>query len=173
MHGNSCALVVPTFRTGGRLSMGVRRVLVICLSLSLFFSAGSIFAREDTRTPEEKAFQFRDGLFRVIEYKFGRMIGAKFAGDKAGFHKNAAEIAWLSKMVTEGFIPNSIVKGSRAKAEIWEDWDKFEKRAMDFTSNMNGLADPAYDIDSFNPKKFGGDNCGGCHRAFKSREPKS
>ena len=153
--------------------MNIRRVLVICLSLSLIFTGASLSAREDKRTPEEKAFQYRDGLFRVIEYKFGSMIGSKFAGDKAGFHKKASEIAYLSKMITEGFIPNSIVKGSRAKADIWEDWEKFEQRTKEFTSNMEGLANPSYDIDSFDPKKFGGDNCGGCHRAFKSREPKS
>lgn len=152
--------------------MYMRRVFAICLAFSLVVTAGTVGAKEDTRTPEEKAFQFRDGLFHVIEYKFGKMIGAKFAGDKAGFHRIASEIAWLSKMIPEGFIPNSIVKGSRAKADIWEDWEKFNKKASEFKSNMQGLADAGYDYSSFDPKKFGGDNCGGCHRPFKAREPK-
>ena len=139
--------------------------------LTLLFSSTVIGADEDTRTPEEKAWQFRDGLFHVIEWKFSKMIEAKFAGDKNGFHRNAAELSYLSKMIPEGFVPNSIVVGSRATAEIWQDWDDFSAKAADFRSNLSELADPAYDYTTFDPKKFGGDNCGSCHRAFKSRTP--
>ena len=150
--------------------MNFQKAMIKALCFTLLLTAGYVGAREDTRTPEEKAYQFRDGLFHVIEYKFGKMIEAKFAGDKAGFHKMAGEIAWLSRLVPEGFIPNSIVAGTQAKPDIWEDWDKFTGKAKEFTANMEGLADPAYDISAFNPKKFGGDNCGSCHRSFKSRE---
>jgi cytochrome c556 len=143
---------------------------IYCSILAIILSIGTVIAEEDTRTPEEKAYQFRDGLFHVIEYKFGKMIEAKFAGDKATFHKIAAEISYMSNMIPEGFIPNSIVEGTQAKEEIWEDWDKFTKKAAGFTDNLNGLADPGYDISAFDPKKFGGDNCGSCHRKFKSRE---
>jgi cytochrome c556 len=143
---------------------------IFCTILVIVLSAGTLQAAEDTRTPEEKAYQFRDGLFHVIEYKFVKMIESKFAGDKAAFHKIAAEISYMSKMIPEGFIPNSIVEGTQAKPEIWEDWDKFTAKATEFTKNLDGLADSNYDISSFDPKKFGGDNCGSCHRKFKARE---
>jgi cytochrome c556 len=138
--------------------------------LTILLSTTSTFADEDTRTPAEKAYQFRDGLFHVIEYKFGKMIEAKFAGDKAAFHKIASEISYMSNMIPEGFIPNSIVEGTQAKPEIWEDWDTFTEKSKEFTSNLNALADPGYDFSTFDPKKFGGDNCGSCHRKFKDRE---
>ena len=143
---------------------------IFCTILMIVLSAGTLQAKEDTRTPEEKAYQFRDGLFHVIEYKFVKMIESKFGGDKAAFHKIAAEISYMSKMIPEGFIPNSIVEGTQAKPEIWEDWDKFTAKSTEFTKNLDGLADSNYDISSFDPKKFGGDNCGSCHRKFKSRE---
>jgi len=141
--------------------------LIATIFLTLTMSAGVVFADDIEATPEEKAYKFRDGLFNVILWRFEQMIGAKFAGDKATFHKNASEIYYLSKMIPEGFIPNSIVKGSKAKKEIWEDWDKFTAKAADFTKNAEELANPSYDITSFDPKKFGGENCGGCHRKFK------
>jgi cytochrome c556 len=146
--------------------------IILYSILSILISTGAAAADEkkDTRTPEEKAYQFRDGLFHVIEFKFGKMIEAKFADDKLAFHKIAAEISYLSKMIPEGFIPNSIVEGTQAKKEIWEDWKKFTKKAAKFQKNLDGLADPTYDFTSFDPKKFGGDNCGSCHRKFKSRE---
>jgi len=144
--------------------------ILFCSFLAILLSTGTVTAKEDTRTPEEKAYQFRDGLFHVIEYKFVKMIEAKFAGDKAAFHKIAAEISYMSKMIPEGFIPNSIVEGTKAKPEIWEDWDKFTAKSAEFTKNLDGLADSGYDISSFDPKKFGGDNCGSCHRKFKARE---
>ena len=144
--------------------------LIISIFLALTMSLGGVFAADEEPTAEEKAYKFRDGLFHVIYWQFERMIEAKFAGDKAEFHKNAAEISYLSKMIPEGFIPNSIVNGSKAKKEIWEDWDKFTAKAADFTSNVDALANPSYDIASFDPKKFGGENCGGCHRKFKEKD---
>lgn len=139
-------------------------ISLIFLSLSV-----STVQAKDERTPEQKAYDFRDGLFNVIEWRFVKMIEAKFAGDKAGFHKNAMQISKLSDMITEGFVPNSMVDGTKAKQDIWDDWDEFKAKVAEFKSNMDGLADPAYDIADFDPKKFGGDNCGSCHRAFKSR----
>jgi len=146
--------------------------LVLAVGCVLFLSMGTLQAdeKEDKRTPEEKAYQFRDGLFRVIEFKFGKMIEAKFAGDKRAFHQYASQIAWLARMIPEGFIPDSRVKGTKAKEDIWEDWDEFTDKAEKFKVNMQKLADPSYDITSFDPKEFGGDNCGACHRPFKSRE---
>ena len=73
--------------------------IIFCSILAILLSIGNVVAEEkkDTRTPEEKAYQFRDGLFHVIEYKFSKMIEAKFAGDKVTIHKIAAEISYMSK----------------------------------------------------------------------------
>ncbi len=144
------------------------RTVVIATCLVLFASTGLVQAK-DERTPAEKAYEFRDGLFNVVEWRFVKMIEAKFAGDKAGFHRNAAQIVALTDMIEEGFIPDSMVDGTLAKKDIWDDWDEFTGKIAEFKKNMNALADPAYDIAGFDPKKVGGDNCGSCHRAFKSK----
>ena len=149
--------------------MTMRRMIFLTLMMCSLGSA-SLMAK-DERTPEEKAYDFRDGLFNVVEWRFVKMIEAKFAGDKAGFHRNAAQLAKLADMIEEGFIPNSMVNGTLAKADIWEDWDKFKGKIADFKSNMNALADSSYDISGFDPKKVGNENCGSCHRPFKSRTP--
>lgn len=139
--------------------------------ITMFMMVGVSMAQQrDTRTPQEKAFEFRDGLMHTIEWKFGKLIEAKFKGDKAGFHKQAADLAYLTTMITEGFeLKNSIVDKSHAKPDIWNDWDTFLKKAKNMQEAAQGLTADDYDLSAFNPKKFGGQNCGGCHRDFKKR----
>jgi len=146
-------------------------VIIITAVSTMFLMAGVAMAQQgDTRTPEEKAFEFRDGLMHTIEWKFGKVIEAKFKGDKAGFKKQSSDLAYLTTMITEGFeLKNSIVKDSKAKQDIWNDWDKFRKKAEDIQQAAHELTADDYDLSAFDPKKFGGQNCGGCHRDFKKR----
>ena len=92
-------------------------------------------------------------------------------GDKTAFHKNATDLAFLTTMIPEGFeLKNSIVDDSTAKKEIWEDWDKFLEKAKNIQQATHELSAPEYDMASFDPRKFGGQNCGGCHRDFRKRD---
>ena len=142
--------------------------LLLASSLTLLFS-NSLLAQQDDRTPEEKAYQFRDGVFHAMEWKFGQIIQAKFAKDTAGFQSHAQDLAYLAAMIDEGFIANSIVEGSKAKAEIWEDRKDFSKRADELETAALALS-KSDDLDAFSPRKFGGEHCGGCHRRFKVKE---
>ena len=54
------------------------RTIIVSVCLGLLMSLGSVQAK-DERTPEEKAYDFRDGLFNVIEWRFVKMIEAKTA----------------------------------------------------------------------------------------------
>ena len=125
----------------------------------------------DTRSPAEKAFEFRHGLMHTIEWKFGKLVEAKMKGDKQAFHKNAVDLAFLTTMIPEGFeLKDSIVKDSSAKKEIWEDWNTFLEKAKNIQQAARGLAAADYAMSSFDPRKFGGENCGACHRKFKKRD---
>ena len=92
-------------------------------------------------------------------------------GDKTAFHKNATDLAFLTTMIPEGFeLKDSIVKDSSAKKEIWEDWNTFLEKAKNIQQAARGLAAADYAMSSFDPRKFGGENCGACHRKFKKRD---
>lgn len=142
--------------------------LLLAASLTLVGSHGAL-AQQDDRTPEEKAYQFRDGVFHAMEWKFGQIIQAKFAKDTATFQAHAQDLAYLADMIDEGFIANSIVEGSKAKAEIWQDREDFTERAAALKTAAVALSQ-SDDLDAFSPRKFGGEHCGGCHRKFKVKE---
>ena len=50
---------------------------IAALTISMMFGV-SMAQQRDTRTPQEKAFEFRHGLMHTIEWKFGKLIAAKF-----------------------------------------------------------------------------------------------
>lgn len=144
--------------------------------LSVFFAASIAFvmssaalAQQDTRTPEEKAYQYRDGVFHAMEWKMGQMIQAKIQADKQAFQKHAGDMAYLAGLIDEGFIANSIVEGSKAKPEIWQDREDFSRRANELQQTAAAFAESG-DIEEFNPRKFGGDTCGACHRNYKEKD---
>ena len=134
-------------------------------------SAVTMAQMRDTRSPAEKAFEFRHGLMHTIEWKFSKLVEAKMKGDKSAFQKNAADLAYLTTMIPEGFeLKDSIVDDSKAKKEIWEDWDEFLQKAKNIQQAARELSVPGYDPAAFDPRKFGGQNCGGCHRDFRERD---
>ena len=142
--------------------------------LSRFCFAGicmiALSAHSDKETtPEEKAWKYRDGVFRVIHWKFGKMIEAKQQKNQAAFVSNAKDMAYLAGMVVEGFeLKDSMPEGTLAKKAIWQDWDDFSAKTKEFQKNVQALAESG-DLDAFNPRKFGSENCGGCHRKYKEK----
>lgn len=150
----------------------MKKGLVVVISSVLFFSvmASEVYAQgRDTRTPEEKEYTFRDSLFNVIAYKATQLPAAKASGDQAAFKKAAADIAYLAGLITEGFqIKDNTFEGSLALPAIWEDFDDFTARAKTLQDAAQALADSG-DMESYTPRGFGGENCGGCHRNYKQR----
>lgn len=148
----------------------MKKMSIVLLTSLLTLCGATAALAQDTRTPEEKSYQFRAGLFKTIEWKFSQMIGAKFASDEAAFKKHAGDLAYLAGLITEGFeLKDSLPEGTKAKKEIWEDWDDFVEKAGDFQKNAQALADSG-DFASFDFKKFGSGNCGACHRNYKERD---
>ena len=102
-------------------------------------------------TPEERAYQFRTGMFQTFAWKMGRLVGAKMANDSAAFSKHATDLQNLTSMLEEGFqIENSLPDGTSAKPEIWEDFDKFEEKATTLRSAVAGLTEEGA-MESFAP----------------------
>jgi cytochrome c556 len=127
-------------------------------------------------TPEAAAFNYRDGLMKSIAWKVGKLRGmaqGEMTVDEAVFKKSAHDVAALAGMVTEGFIPNSIVQGSAATPEIWMNFADFTQKATDLKNAAQALADAA-DQNGFEASKglvdAVGKTCGGCHRPYRKRQ---
>lgn len=127
-------------------------------------------------TPEQQAFEFRDGLMRAISWKVSRLRGmaqGDIPADDATALKDARDVATLAGMIPEGFIPNSIVKGSAALPEIWMNLADFKQKAGDLQMAATALAD-ASQANGFAAAKgmvqAVGQSCGGCHRPYRKRQ---
>ena len=143
--------------------------LTFALIVSLLTLAHA-HADDKKPTPEERAYQFRTGMFQTFAWKMGQLVGAKMSNDSAAFNKHATDLQNLTSMLEEGFqIENSLPDGTAAKPEIWEDFDKFEERATTLRTAVAGLTEEGA-MESFDPKDFGSKNCSGCHRDFKVKE---
>lgn len=131
--------------------------------------SGAVLAQKQP-TPEERAYKFRTSLFQTFAWKLGQMAGAKGRNDEAAFSKHAADLSQLSTLIEEGFqIENSLPEGSNAKPEIWQDFEKFQSKAIALTESASNFSEAGAMAD-FKIKKFGSKNCGGCHRDFKIKD---
>jgi cytochrome c556 len=151
--------------------LGVALVPLLTVSCSQSSGPG---AEEDT--PEMAAFHYRDSLMKVIAFKVGRlrsMAQGEIPANDAAFAKDAHDVVTLASMIPEGFIPNSIVKGSAALPEIWMNMDDFKQKASDLQNAAQALADAA-SANGFEASKgmvqAVGQTCGGCHRPYRRRQ---
>jgi cytochrome c556 len=65
------------------------------------------------------------------------------------------------------------VKGTRAKKEIWQDWNKFKAGLNALNTNTAALAKAVNSGgDAGAAFKAVGKTCGGCHKAFRGKKPK-
>ncbi len=132
-------------------------------------SVASTLAHSQPPSKEEQAMGFRQGVFQGLSWKMGQLAGAKGAGDRAAFQKHANDLAYLTGLITEGFIPDSLIEGSAAKPAVWGDAAGFQAAAEKMQSMAAELASDDYDMGSFDPRGFGREGCGGCHKDFKER----
>jgi cytochrome c556 len=87
------------------------------------------------------------------------------------FTKAATDLAALSGMVTDGFMPQGAPDGSRALPAIWESWSDFEMRAQNFQEAAQAVANAAQSgglegaRDLVRPLQ---QTCGGCHSTYRA-----
>lgn len=141
--------------------------------ISVFFLSvllSTNISADEQPTPEERAFEFRDGLFHTFSWKMGQLYGAQAKEDEAAFIKHAGDLVALSSLLEEGFqIKDSIPEGSLAKPEIWQDYDSFKEKAIGLNAAAKGLTKEGA-MANFNIRDFGSKNCGSCHRDFRVKK---
>ncbi len=89
------------------------------------------------------AYVKRDGLMHLIrgqQYILQEMLVGKREIDQAEFVRAAKSLAALFSMIPSTFEPNLTVEISRARPEIWQNWDDFVARAAEFQKLAEELA---------------------------------
>lgn len=141
---------------------------------AVLFALAAVAHGADEPTPAERAVGYRQSVFHVIAGNFGPMAGmvkGEIPFDAKAFALRAERVAFLSALPLEGFIPNSRVGKTEAKAEIWENMDDFKSRMETFQTEAGKLAEAAKTasaIDALKPQ-FGkvGQACKDCHDQYK------
>ena len=135
--------------------------------MSLFVLSASAYSQQPSL--EEQAVSFRQGVFQSLSWKMGQLARAKASDNRTLFQQHADDLSYLTGLITEGFIADSLVGDSKAKPSVWEDPKGFQQAADNMQKMAAELADVNYDMGSFNPRNFGRESCGGCHKDFKER----
>ncbi|MCF1428507.1 MAG: cytochrome c [Shewanella sp.] len=147
----------------------MKKVLLTALVAASFSSA--VMANNFRNT--EDAIEYRQDVFNVIAHNFGDM-GAMMKGKKpfdvAAFEMRAQNVAALSKLPLEGFVPGSNKGNTDAKSDIWSNKGEFDTKMKQFQLDAANLAKVAATGNKAAIKKaFGATakNCKACHDTFK------
>ncbi len=162
-----------------RIVIRVVRGVVVSLSVmagGLHSMGGLSFGHENhpTHMPDpQQTVAFRTYLMENIGANAKEMKGKIDAGQLAQAKMNAAAIALHSTRIAALFPENSTSDASRAKAEIWQNWDAFLASATELSTEANALTvaageDNATAVKDHMQKMFG--TCKGCHDQFRKPE---
>ncbi len=157
----------------------VVRGVVVSLSVmagGLHSMGGLSFGHENhpTHMPDpQQTVAFRTYLMENIGANAKEMKGKIDAGQLAEAKMNAAAIALHSTRIAALFPEGSSGDSSRAKAEIWQNWDAFLASATELSTQADALSVAAGENNAASAKEhmqkvFG--TCKGCHDQFRKPE---
>lgn len=122
---------------------------VIALTSTLTFATSSIStAHASAFSDADEAVEYRQQAFQLIRQNFGYMAGmvrGEIDFDGAMFEERAQSLSHLSHIPWSGFsYAGENYSGSGdAKAEIWQNKDDFDARALQFQQDAQALAEAA------------------------------
>jgi cytochrome c556 len=151
--------------------------VVVC-SAVLF---GSMIAVTQSHADtEDKAIATRQGFMKLVIWEAGPLFGmakGTVAYDAAAAATHAANLKALYQYPYTGlYLPGTSKTdrpgATRAKAEIWQDWDNFEQAFADVQAAVATLADVAGEGQPALKTAVGGlgKACGACHKPFRAKE---
>lgn len=154
-----------------------RGVLAKALLLGAMLTVpGAAYSQAGAQGPKPSHYvKYRKGVFTLIRWNFAPMaavVKGEAPYDRARFATQAARIAALAPMITEGFDPSTKgAKGTEAKDEIYGELAEFNRLAKDLETKANALAKAAQggDLAQIRPAfAAAGKACGACHDRFKA-----
>lgn len=125
---------------------------------------------------QEGAIKYRKALMTAIKWNFDPIVATakgELPYDKAMIARRAAILAELAKLPEEAFVPGTDEGGdTKAKAEIWEQPEKFKAGFEQFQLKSNALAEAARsgDLGAIKARfQETAKTCQSCHDTFKSK----
>ena len=147
---------------------------IIALSLGLAVTL-SMTSSAVAQVKPEDAIKYRKSVYAVMGWNFGP-LAAMAKGDKPYDKDEAirrsANIAFVSRLPLEGFIPGSDLGETKAKPEIWDNLDDFKSKLEKMQGETAKLADVAK-LGDFNALKAQigetGKACKACHDKYRNK----
>lgn len=120
----------------------------------------------------DKVIESRQQLMKDISAAGKAM---RSAADAAAVAASADKLAELLAGINADSFPKGSAEGTRAKPEIWEQWDKFAAAAKSASDAARSIAAKARAGENTAElvKGFGRNACGPCHRPFRQRKERS
>jgi cytochrome c556 len=157
-----------------------RAMLAIASAATIGFAVYSLagIAQERPQTKEEQAIKYRQSVYKVILWNFGPMAGmaqGKVPYDATDFAKRAQRVATMAPMLLEGYPPGSGTGApTRAKPEIWDNFDEFSKLMHAMEDKAAALAEVAKEGNLEKSRAAVGelgDACKACHDKYRAKAP--
>jgi cytochrome c556 len=123
----------------------------------------------------EDVIKYRRSVMNVIGWNFGpmaAMVQDKIPFNKEVFARNAGRVAAMSKMPLEGFIPGTEKGETKAKPELWQNFDDFKSKLEKMQGEADKLAEVAKGGDEAAMRaQFGatGKACKACHDEYRAK----
>ena len=160
---------ISTFRSFRRL-LGV-----VSLLASVVLAGQAAADHHEGGGPEEANIKYRQSVMSIIGTNMGAIgdimkNGLDLPGAVA---VHAGLMAESAQLITPAFEKELAVGATDAKADIWQDWAKFESAITNYEQAARDLAAAASggDPSAVGPAmKALGKSCSGCHKPF--RKPK-
>ena len=147
----------------------MNKLLTVTISAALIGISGAALAAPK---PFE-AVEYRKGIFKAVKWNFGPMgdmMKGKVEFNAEEFARRANNLAALSHMPLEGFIPGTYERSTAALPAIESDWQTFAAGMENFQSKTAELAEAAKSGDKgqIAPAFMQvAKTCKGCHDKFK------
>jgi cytochrome c556 len=148
----------------------MRKLLQSSLVGLLSLSMGALGAAE---VKPEDAIEYRQSVYTLIKWNFapiGAMVKGEVPYDAAAVARHTAFLETLSKMPLEGFTPGSDIGDTKARPDIWQNRQEFEKLMSDFQEQVLKLNQAAGSGNQAAVKEqFGATakSCKNCHDKFR------
>ena len=141
--------------------------IIIITALITALGATLTFAGHHDETSEMRVFVSRDGLMHLISDQ--RAILRNSDVGAAEFIRAANGLSAMFAMIPSVFEKNAMVDGSRAKPEIWQNWDEFVSvaNAQSIVAASIAITAETSGLDAAR-EKVSEINCGSCHTPFRN-----
>lgn len=150
----------------------MKKIAIVTAAVIAFSSASAVMAGKQ----EKNAIKAREAAFTLMVANvkpMGAMAKGKVPFDKAQFAMRAANLAALSDMPWEFFIPGSDKGKTAAKSKVWNNADDFKAKTDEFKQEVAKLIEATKgDDEKAMFAQFGATakSCKSCHKEYKKKD---